>query len=450
LIDQVQHISIIGAGESGTGAALLAKAKGYAVFVSDAGSMQGAYKQELQEAHLSFEENHHSANKILQSDLVIKSPGIPDDAPMIQEINNTGIPIISEIEFASYFTSGYKIGITGTNGKTTTAALTYDMLQNAGLDVALAGNIGQSFSRKLEKRDYRYWVLEISSFQLDHLYKYKNDIAVLLTITADHLDRYGNNFQHYVDSKFRITLNQSNHDYFIYNYDDPAIMENLPDHELTSRMLPISVNAGLDEGAYIQDDQIHVKIDKQETEMTLEKDDLALYGTHNKYNSMAATVIGRALELRKTVIRDSLSNFQTIEHRLEKVMQIRGVEFVNDSKATNINAAWYALESMDKPIIWIAGGQDKGNDYSSLLPVIQDKVKAIVCLGIDNEKINNAFKGEIFDIYNSQNVNETVELAYKLASNGDVVLLAPGCASFDLFENYEDRGRQFKKAIKEL
>ncbi len=443
------NIVIIGAGESGTGSAVLARKKGYDVFVSDIAEINDKYKKVLLQYDIRYEEGKHTKEILLKADEVIKSPGIHDYIPVIQMIKDKGIPVISEIEFAGRFTMAKMICITGSNGKTTTALLTHHILKNAGLNAGLAGNVGYSFAMQVADRKYDYYVLEISSFQLDGMFDFKADIAILLNITPDHLDRYEYNFQKYVDSKFRIIRNQTKEDVFIYCLDDQVIKKELEKREVKARKLPFTIKEKLiKDGAYITDNKFIVNINSNKLIMTLEK--LALQGKHNIYNSMAAAIAARVLEIRNENIKQSLSDFQNIEHRLEFVVNIQGIEFINDSKATNINSTWYALESINKKVILIAGGIDKGNDYTILQDMIKKKVKAIVCLGVDTSKIYSAFSGMVETIVKTQSMEDAVKYAFSLGKKNDVVLLSPACASFDLFENYMDRGNQFKKIVKDL
>ena len=444
-----KNIAILGAGESGTGAALLAKKQGCHVFVSDKGEIKENYKADLNEHLIKWEEGTHSEDLILASDCIIKSPGIPDKAELIVKAHERNIPVISEIEWAGYFTNAKCIGITGTNGKTTTATLTFQILENAGLSVCLAGNIGKSFARSVAEDNYDYYVLELSSFQLDGLKNFKNYISVLLNITPDHLDRYQYKFENYIESKFRVTLNQGKDDYFIYNQDDPVIMGYLSKHPVKAKKLPFSLDSEVFPGAYIKDDELFEGINNK-NELIMKFDFIALQGRHNRYNTMAATVVSQILEVRKDVVRDSLKKFENVEHRMQPIADIKGVQYINDSKATNVNAAWYALESMQKPVIWIAGGIDKGNEYDSMKPVAREKVKALIFLGKDNAKLHEAFAEVINNISETTSMKEAVRMASSMAAEGDVVLLAPCCSSFDLFQNYEDRGRQFKNAVLNL
>ncbi|HNQ83568.1 MAG TPA: UDP-N-acetylmuramoyl-L-alanine--D-glutamate ligase [Bacteroidales bacterium] len=442
-------IIILGGGESGAGAAVLARLKGYHPMVSDNGIIKEKHKKLLTDHGIEFEENKHSEATILDADEIIKSPGIPDKAPIIQSITAKGIPVISEIEFASRFTDARLIFITGSNGKTTTTLLTHYILTKGGLNAGLAGNVGKSFALQVATEQHDIYVLEISSFQLDGMFKAKADIAVLMNITPDHLDRYNYNFQEYIDSKFRVINNQGHGDHFIFSFDDPVILEHLSKKEVPSRHFPFtSGDKAFREGAFVRDNQVVFNINEKETSMTLEE--LALQGRHNLYNSMAAGISARLLEIRKETIKQCLSDFQHIEHRLEFVASIHGVDYINDSKATNVNSTWYALESMHKTVVWIAGGLDKGNDYASLIPLVTAKVRVIICLGKDNRKIIETFGDLVETVIEVQTADDAVRAAYSLAHRGEAVLLSPACASFDLFENFEDRGNQFKKAIKNL
>ena len=444
-----KYIVILGAAESGTGAAILAAQKGYAVFVSDRGIIKSEYKEELQAHDILFEEGGHTESRILNADEIIKSPGIPDTAPLIVKAIIKGIPIISDIEFAARFTQAKLICITGSNGKTTTATIIYELYKQAGLNVCLAGNIGKSFAWAVAENEFDYYVLELSSFQLDHMYDFKADVAILTNITPDHLDRYDNSFQKYVDAKFRILQNQDKEDAFIFNLDDEVVSFEIAKRNVKARTYPFTQKQKLSsDGASIINNQIIIKTNSNILTMTIEK--LALQGKHNVYNSMAGGIAARLQDLRKETIKNCLSDFQTLEHRLEKVAEVRGVEFINDSKATNVNSAWFALESMNKPVIWIAGGVDKGNDYSSLMELVHDKVKAIVCLGKDNTKIHETFGSIVDTIIDTEEASEAVLSAFYLGLPGDTVLLSPACASFDLFENYEDRGDKFKRAVHDL
>lgn len=441
-------VVILGAGESGVGAALLAQSKGIRVFVSDSGKIRENYKIELEAAGITYEEQKHSTDRILEAVEIIKSPGIPDKVPVVSAAIEKGIPVISEIEFAARYSQSKKICITGSNGKTTTTLLTHHLLKSAGLDAGLAGNVGKSFARQLTQGDHEFFVLELSSFQLDGMFNFKADIAILLNITPDHLDRYDNRFENYAESKLRITRNQQENDAFIYCNDDETITGLLKDRSLKQECYRLSLKEAIEYGAYADNKQIFFNLKGEKFHMTLEE--LALQGKHNVYNSMAAGVAAKLVGLRKETIKQCLSDFQNVEHRLEFVANIHGIEFINDSKATNINSAWYALESLNKKAIWIAGGIDKGNDYSKLFELVRQKVKAIVCLGMNNEKLIEAFSDKVEFITETTSAEEAVNVAYYLARKGDIVLLSPACASFDLFENYEERGRKFKEAVKSL
>ena len=446
-----RYIVILGAGESGVGAALLAQKEGYAVFVSDFGPIADHYKKDLEHAAISFEENGHSEERILSASEVVKSPGIPDKASIIKKLIENNIPILSEIEFAGRYSTAKMICITGSNGKSTTTLLTYHILKNAGLNIGLAGNIGKSFARQVAFQNFDYYVLEISSFMLDNMYDFRADIAVLLNITPDHLDRYDYKMENYSDSKFRIIQNQKQGDVFIYCADDEETQKGLLKHQINADAFPFSIEKILDHGAFLQDDQINITLHhKNQESFTMSIKDLALQGKHNIYNSMASGIVAKVLELRNETIRESMASFTNIEHRLEHVARISGIDFINDSKATNVNSTWYALESMPGEVVLILGGVDKGNDYNMLKDLVKSKVKAIVCLGKDNKRIHEAFEDDVEIIVNTFSANEAVQIAYHLAKKGNTVLLSPACASFDLFKNYEDRGNQFKKAVKEL
>ncbi len=443
-----KKLSILGAGESGTGAALLGMKQGYAVFVSDLGRINAEHKKFLDEIEVEWEEGSHDFKRILKSDLVVKSPGIPDTAPLIVDLHIAGVSVISEIEFGGMYTQAKKICITGSNGKTTTTLLLFHILQKAGLKVGLAGNIGRSFARQVAEDSYEYYVIELSSFQLDGMYNFKADIAILMNITPDHLDRYDNIFQNYVDSKFRILQHMTANDHFIYFADDEVIVSELNKREVLPHVHTFGFTKPLAEGAYISDNILYLS--KHPKELNMSIFDLSLQGKHNAQNSMAAGIAARVLEIRKETIRESLSDFQGVEHRLEPVIKVHGIEFINDSKATNVNSSWYALETMQNEVIWIAGGIDKGNDYSMLFPLIRDKVKAIVCLGKDNAKLHDAFDDILDTVIDADNMEDAVRTAYYLSKKGYQVLLSPACASFDLFDDYEDRGRQFKNAVRNL
>ncbi len=441
-------IIVLGGGESGTGAAILAKRKGFEVFLSDSGMLKDIYQKMLNDEGIEWEQGQHTEERILSATEVIKSPGIPEKAPLIKKLRAQGTPVISEIEFAARYTNAKMVCITGTNGKTTTTLLTYHILKNAGLNVGLAGNIGHSFAYQVATENFDFYVLELSSFMLDDMYEFKADIAILTNITPDHLDRYEYKIENYVDSKFRITQNQTAADYFIYCADDELTQSGLERHKINATMIPFSIQKELNEGAYLTGNNININILNHTFIMTIQE--LALQGKHNVYNSMASGIASRLLEIRSESLKQSLSDFKNAEHRLEHVAKIQNVEFINDSKATNVNSAWYALESVNTPIVWIAGGVDKGNDYTILKNLVKDKVRAIVCLGVDNEKLHEAFSDVVDVMVNASSAKEAAELSYHLAQKGDTVLLSPACASFDLFKNYEDRGEQFKAAVKEL
>ena len=442
-----KHIVILGAGESGVGAAILAKKQEWNVFVSDAGKIKADYKTELDNNQIEWEENTHSTDRIFQAELIVKSPGIPEKTDLIRALRNKQVKIISEIEFAGYYTRGKSICVTGSNGKTTTTMLTHHILKKAGWDVGLAGNVGKSFAKQVAEGDHDWYVLELSSFQLDDMFDFKADIGILTNITPDHLDRYENQMQKYVDSKFRILNNQNHEDWFIYNYDDPIIREELSKRKLSMNLAPFSLKEEIKVGAYAVNNQLIINIKDQ---LTMSIHELALKGKHNTQNSLAAGIAGRLVEIRKSIVRESLEDFENVEHRLEFVAKVNGIEFINDSKATNINSTWYALETMENPVVWVMGGVDKGNDYSELSNLVKDKVKAIICLGIDNQKIIKAFGHLVETIVEVGSATEAVAYAYRLAKKNETVLLSPACASFDLFENYEDRGNQFKQAVRKL
>ena len=444
-----QHIAILGAGESGIGAALLAQQQGNRVFVSDNEAIENDIKAELDTKAIPYEEGGHSIDQLLEADLIIKSPGIPKEASVIQQLRDAGIPIQGEIEYAGQFAGGTKIGITGTNGKTTTTTLLHSILNNEGLDVALAGNIGTSFSRKVAEKDFQYWVLELSSFQLEDIDSFRLTYALLLNISPDHLKRYNNSMEAYARAKFRIFENQESGDYLVYNYDDPMIRNGVHEYRPKSTLLPFSLKTRMGRGAYLENDKMTIQGMEEDNQFQMETKAMALQESHNQQNAMAAGVVARALKIRKKTIRESLQNFETLEHRLERVLDVHGITFINDSKGSNLNSLWYALESMKKPVILIAGGLDKGNDYESIKPLVKEKVKAMVCLGKDNERIKNAFE-DVVPLSETQDMQEAVKLAYKYGEQGDAVLLAPACASFDLFKNFEDRGKQFKDAVYKL
>ena len=440
---------ILGGAESGVGAALLAKKHGHDVFLSDASSLKENYRNELKDAGIEFEEGQHDVSRILNADEIVKSPGIPEKNELIQRIRESKIPMISEIELAFRYKGDSRIvGITGSNGKTTTTALTFHICKEAGLDCAMVGNIGYSFARQVYEEPKAWYIAEISSFQLDDIKEFRPEIAILTNITEDHLDRYEYNFENYIRSKFRITMNQTAADHFIYCYDDEVTMKYLDRFNIQSKQLPISMKRELPNGAFIKDGDMYVRTGQDYMSMSVY--DFALKGKHNQYNTMAACVAGATMDIRKEKIRDAVQNFQSLEHRMEHVATIRGVEFINDSKATNVNSTWYALESMTHPTILILGGVDKGNDYSLIMDLVKEKVKAIICLGTDNRKIHEAFGNVVSTIVNTSSAVDAVQAAFHFAVKGDVVLLSPACASFDLFKNYEDRGNQFKQAVKEL
>ena len=444
-----KRLVILGGGESGVGAALLAQQQGYEVFLSDGGNLKDHYRTELQQHQIAFEEGQHSTEKILLADEIVKSPGIGEKNELVKQIRKKGISVISEIELAFRYKGDSKIvAITGSNGKTTTTSLIYHICKSAGLDVALVGNIGYSFARQVSEQPRALYVLEISSFQLDDIKTFRPHIAVLLNITEDHLDRYDYQFSNYINSKFSIIANQTKEDYFIYCEDDEVIMQKIPLINLHTNPLPFSMKHEVKKGAYIKGDQMMLRIQEERVSMSIY--DFALKGKHNQYNTMAAGIAAATLGIRKEKIREAVNNFQSLEHRMEFVAMVRGVEFVNDSKATNVNSTWYALESMTKPVVLVLGGVDKGNDYQLIAELVKEKVKAIVCMGTDNKKIIQAFKNIVPVIVESESAKKAVNASFKLATKGDVVLLSPACASFDLFKNYEDRGTQFKNSVKEL
>lgn len=444
-----KRVVILGGGESGVGAALLAKQQGYEVFLTDESSLKESYRNELRTAGIEFEEGQHTEDKILKADEVIKSPGIPEKTDLVKKIRAKGIEIISEIELAYRFKSNSRIiAVTGSNGKTTTAALTHHICQTAGLNCALVGNIGYSFAKEVALNPTPLYIAEVSSFQLDDIKTFRPDVAILTNITEDHLDRYEYSFENYIRSKFRISMNQTGDDYFIYTADDEITMKYLNQFEIKSNKLPVTMRNEVPNGAFIKDGDMYVRTGTDFVAMSVF--DFALKGKHNQYNTMAACLAAATMEIRKEKIREAVQTFHSLEHRMEYVSTVRGVEFINDSKATNVNSTWYALESMIKPTILILGGVDKGNDYSLLKDLVKEKVKAIICLGVDNRKIHEAFGNVVSPIVNTGSAIEAVHAAFHFASKGDAVLLSPACASFDLFKNYEDRGNQFKKAVKEL
>jgi len=444
-----KKLVILGGGESGVGAALLGVKQGFEVFVSDFGIIKEKYINVLSQAEINFEEGKHTAERILDANEVIKSPGIPDNVEIIRKIKNAGINVISEIEFAGRYTKAKKICITGSNGKTTTTLLTHHILKKVGFNVGVAGNVGKSFAWQVAEKDFDFYVLEISSFQLDGMFDFKADIAILLNITPDHLDRYEYKFQNYVESKFRIIQNQTGADAFIYCKDDPVIDQEIKKQSIVSKMYPFSIKQQIrGEGAFLKGNEININIQPNLFNMTLEN--LALQGKHNIYNSMAASIASRILDIRKDLIKECLSDFQNVEHRLEYVARIHGIDFINDSKATNVNSTWYALESMNAPVVWIAGGIDKGNDYSLLKKLVKQKVKAIICLGRENKKLIDSFKGIVDTLVETTSMDEAVNYGIHLGNKEDVVLLSPACASFDLFENFEERGEKFKESVGKL
>ena len=446
-----ERLVILGSGESGVGSAILAQAKGYDVFVSDKNIISEKYKTELVKHNISFEEGMHTEALILNANEIIKSPGIPDNADLVVKAKEKNIPVISEIEFGGRYTNAKMICITGSNGKTTTTLLTYHIFKKAGYNVGLAGNIGKSFAYQVATENFDYYILELSSFQLDGMYAFKADIAVLLNITPDHLDRYDYKFENYVASKFRIVQNQTFSDSFIYCADDTVIQDFMKNNSVKAEKIPFSIKKTIEgNAAFLEENKITLNYNNNPKPLIMTIEQLALAGKHNVYNSMAASMAASIVNIRKDIIRESLEDFVNVEHRLEFVATVNGIEFINDSKATNINSAWYALESMEKPVVWIVGGQDKGNNYDELVELVNEKVKAIVCLGVDNKKIIKAFKKSVETILEASSAAEAVAMSYKLASKGDAVLLSPACASFDMFKNYEDRGVQFKSAVRGL
>jgi UDP-N-acetylmuramoylalanine--D-glutamate ligase len=444
-----QRVVILGAGESGVGAAMLAQKQGFDVFVSDFGAIAERYKQTLVELNIVFEEKQHTEALILNATEVIKSPGIPETAAVIRELKKKAIPVISEIEFAKRYTTAKTICITGSNGKTTTTMLTYHILKKAGINVGLAGNIGHSFAAQVATEQFDWYVLEISSFMLDDMYQFKADIAVLLNITPDHMDRYDYKMANYAASKMRITQNQCAADYFIYCADDEETIKALKGAKIKAQQCPFSIRKKVENGAYLEGNNLHITINPLD-QLSMSISELALQGKHNIYNSMASGIVAKVLDIRNVTIRESMGDIKNIEHRLEHVARISGVDYINDSKATNVNSTWYALESVNADVILIMGGVDKGNDYDMLKELVKTKVKAIVCLGKNNKRIHEAFEDDVEVIVNTFSAHEAVQVAYHLATKGNTVLLSPACASFDLFKNYEDRGNQFKMAVKEL
>ena len=444
-----KRMVILGGGESGVGAAVLASLRGYEVFVSDAGTLQPAYKKELEARGIDFEEGKHTEDKILNAQEIMKSPGIPEKNQLVKSIRAKGIPVISEIELAYRYKGDSRIiGITGSNGKTTTTAMTYHICKHGGLDCAIVGNIGYSFARQVAEAGKPWYVAEISSFQLDDIHTFRPDIAILTNITEDHLDRYEYKFENYIRSKFRIGMNQTSSDYFIYCADDPVTKRYVNQYSFYSNPLPFTMQQELNQGGFIRNGQMTIQVGTEKMQMSIY--DFALKGIHNQYNTMAAGLAAVTVGIRKQKIREAIQSFETLEHRMEYVSTVRGVEFINDSKATNVNSTWYALETMTKPVILILGGIDKGNDYSLIRSLVKEKVKAIVCMGVDNRKIHEAFQSDVPLMVNTSSAQEAVKAAFHFSDKGDVVLLSPACASFDLFKNYEDRGKQFKEAVFDL
>ena len=444
----MQRLVILGGGESGVGTAILGKKQGFDVFVSDSGKIQKNYKEVLMINKIEYESEKHTEKLLFNADIVMKSPGISDNSPIIKKLIEKNIPIISEIEFACKFTKAKVIGITGSNGKTTTTMLTYHLLKSAGINVGVGGNIGKSFAWQVAEDKFDYYVLELSSFQLDGIVNFCPHIAILTNITPDHLDRYDYDFEKYIAAKFRILMNMTNEDYFIYDADDKNITNWLSNNKTNAQLIPFSLTKTFENGTFIKDNKMEININEEE--FIMETEYIALEGKHNMKNAMAATSVAKLMQIRKATIRESLSNFQGVEHRLEKVLKIQNVQYINDSKATNVNATFYALDSMNTPTIWIVGGVDKGNDYGELMSLVREKVKAVVCLGVDNRKIIDAFGDVVDDLIEVQNMADAVKMAQRFSEKGDTVLLSPACASFDLFENYEDRGKQFKMAVQNL
>nr|WP_317631643.1 UDP-N-acetylmuramoyl-L-alanine--D-glutamate ligase [uncultured Flavobacterium sp.] len=444
----MKKLVVLGGGESGVGTAILAKKIGYQVFLSDFGAIKKEYKEKLNTYQIDWEENQHTESIILAADIVMKSPGIPDKVAIIQKLIQNGIQIVSEIEFASQQSNANVIAITGSNGKTTTTLLTHYIVEQAGLDAGLAGNIGMSYAEQVANTTRENYVLELSSFQLDGIINFRPHIAVLTNLSPDHLDRYHYNYQEYIAAKFRITMNQTADDYFIYDADDVEIQKWMATNQIKAKGLPFSLNKTFTEGAFLENGQMIVIINKIRFSMSI--DDLALKGKHNLKNAMAGAMVAKLLHIQDEALRSSLTNFKGVEHRLEKVLKIQDVQYINDSKATNVNAVFFALDSMTTPTVWIVGGVDKGNDYQELMPLVREKVKAIVCLGVDNAKIIETFKDVVDDIFETTDINECVKIAHSFTVPGDTVLLSPACASFDLFTSYEDRGVKFKEAVHKL
>jgi UDP-N-acetylmuramoylalanine--D-glutamate ligase len=444
----MKRLVILGGGESGVGTAILGKKEGYDVFVSDFGTIKDHYRDVLNRYEIKWEDEQHTEDKILNADVVMKSPGIPEKAPIVKKLIEKGIPVISEIEFANDFTKAMTVGITGSNGKTTTTMLTYHLLKEGGLNVGLGGNIGKSFAWQVAEENYDSYVLELSSFQLDGILNYKPHIAIITNISPDHLDRYDYKYENYIASKFRITMNQTEEDYLIYDADDEAIGNWLKNNKVKAQLIPFSISKAIENGAFLNNNIMEININQEE--FLMETSNIALEGKHNMKNAMAATSVANILRIRKQTIRESLSNFQGVEHRLEKVLKIHNVQYINDSKATNVNATFFALDSITTPTVWILGGVDKGNDYAELMPLVHEKVKAIICLGVDNKKIIDAFGNVVDMMVEVDNMHDAVNTARHIAEKGDTVLLSPACASFDLFQNYEDRGNQFKREVRNL
>ena len=446
---KTKRLVVLGGGESGVGTAILGKAKGYEVFVSDLGKIKDNYKEVLLINGIEWEEETHTEKKVLNADIVMKSPGIPDKSDIIKKLKEKKIKVISEIEFAAPYTKAKTIGITGSNGKTTTTMLTYHLLKAGGLNVGYGGNVGKSFAWQVAEDKFEYYVLELSSFQLDGIRKYRPDIAIITNISPDHLDRYEYNYENYIAAKFRITMNQTNEDFLIYDADDMAITAWMKKNTTKAQLIPFSLNQQFEKGAYLKQNNT-MEININEEEFTMETEYIALEGKHNMKNAMAAASVAKIMQIRNATIRESLSNFQGVEHRLEKVLKIQNVQYINDSKATNVNATFFALDSMNVPTVWIVGGVDKGNDYSELMSLVREKVKAIICLGVENKKIIDAFGNVVDVMIEVGSMEDAVKMAQRLTEKGDTVLLSPACASFDLFQNYEDRGKQFKDAVRNL
>lgn len=444
----MKRLVILGGGESGVGTAILGKKKGYDVFVSDFGKIKETYKEVLTINGISWEDEQHTEALILNADVVMKSPGIPEKVPIVKKLIELGVPVISEIEFAVQFTNALTVGITGSNGKTTTTLLTYHLLKQGGLNVGLAGNIGKSFAWQVSENKHDVYVLELSSFQLDGIINYKPHIAIITNLSPDHLDRYNYDYNLYIESKFRITKNQTEEDFLIVDHDDVEIKKWLQNNKIKAQLVPFSLSENIENGAYITEQNLMSTINNDPFTMPI--NELALEGKHNLKNAMAATAVSQLLKIRKQTIRESLSNFQGVEHRLEKVLKIQNVQYINDSKATNVNATYFALDSMTVPTVWIVGGVDKGNDYNELMSLVREKVKAIICLGVDNSKIIQTFSSVVDVMVETTSMTEALKIAKHVAESGEAVLLSPACASFDLFENYEDRGRQFKNAVHNL